>query len=446
MGRRRSHQSLRVFLNTRLVGELLRKANGAISYPSWLAWEHCLPVSLSLPLQQEPYGDERATAFFENLLPDSRPMRRRIAQRVGAQGTDAYSLLSEIGRDCVGALQFLQEGEEPGSPSAPTGDALSETDIEALITALDGAPLGIGDDNDGNNDFRISVAGAQAKTALLHRDGRWWRPSGATPTTHLLKPQIGQWSRDVHLRNSVENEYLCLKLLEAFGLPVAQVEMATFGTQKVLVVERFDRRRTRDNRIIRLHQEDVCQALAYPPTRKYQSDGGPGIVAVMDRLRGSDEAAKDRMAFLKSNVLFWLMGASDGHGKNFSLALLPGGRFRMTPLYDVLSVQPMVDTRELRLSDFKLAMSVGNSRHYRFKDVCPRHFVETAIQADVSREAVAEISDNIHSHGNQAIEAVISDLPDDIPPALVESVTKAIHRRMQQLRADLGLEHSQVFR
>ncbi|HBP54165.1 MAG TPA: type II toxin-antitoxin system HipA family toxin [Synechococcus sp. UBA8638] len=438
MGRRRSHQSLQIFLNTRLVGELLRKANGAISFryhPSWLAWEHSLPVSLSLPLQQEPHGDERATAFFENLLPDSRPIRQRIAQRVGARGADAYSLLREIGRDCVGALQFLPQGEEPGSRSAPTGEALSETDIEALVTALDGAPLGIGGDNDGDNDFRISVAGAQAKTALLHRDGRWWRPSGATPTTHLLKPQIGQWSRDVHLKNSVENEYLCLKLLEAFGLPVAQVEMTTFGTQKVLVVKRFDRRRTRDNRIIRLHQEDICQALACPPTRKYQSDGGPGIVAVMDRLRGSDEAAKDRMAFFKANVLFWLMGASDGHGKNFSLALLPGGRFHMTPLYDVLSVQPMVDTRELRLRDFKLAMSVGHSRHYRFKDVCPRHFVETGIKAGLSREGIAEIFDNIHSHGNCAIQAVVSGLPDDVPAALVESVTRAVGRRMQQLGA-----------
>ena len=440
MGRQRSHQSLRVFLNTRLVGELLRKANGATSFryhPSWLAWEHRLPVSLSLPLQHEPYGDERARAFFENLLPDSRPIRERIAQRVGAQGTDAYSLLSEIGRDCVGALQFLPEGDEPGSPSAPTGDVLSEADIEAMVTALDRAPLGIRGENDGDNDFRISVAGVQAKTALLHRDGRWWRPSGATPTTHLLKPQIGRWSGDMHLRNSVENEYLCLKLLEAFGLPVARVEMATFGTQKVLVVERFDRRRTRDNRIIRLHQEDVCQALAYPPTRKYQSDGGPGIVAVMDRLRGSDEAVKDRTVFFKANVLFWLMGASDGHGKNFSLALLPGGRFHMTPLYDVLSVQPMVDTQELGLRDFKLAMSVGNSRHYRFKDVCPRHFVETGIRAGVSRGVVAEIFDNIHSHGNRAIEAVVSCLPDDVPAALVESITKAIRRRMQRLGGSL---------
>ena len=193
-------------------------------------------------------------------------------------------------------------------------------------------PWAIRGENDGDNDFRISVAAVQAKTALLHRDGRWWRPSGATPTTHLLKPQIGRWSRDMHLRNSVENEYLCLKLLEAFELPVAQVEMVTFGTQKVLVVERFDRRRTRDNRIIRLHQEDVCQALACPPSRKSQSDGGPGIVAVVDRLRGSDEAVKDRTAFFKANVLFWLMGASDGHGKNFSLALLPGGRFQVFPV------------------------------------------------------------------------------------------------------------------
>jgi serine/threonine-protein kinase HipA len=186
-----------------------------------------------------------------------------------------------------------------------------------------------------DEDFRISIAGAQEKTALLRWKNCWHKPSGTTATTHILKPQIGRLPNGIDLSCSVENEFFCLKLTAALGLPSAEVEIADFGGQRVLVVERFDRRWARDGRLLRLPQEDCCQALSVPPSLKYEADGGPGIPAILNLLNGSDDPTADRHRVLKALVVFWLLGATDGHAKNFSIFLGPGGRFSATPLYDV---------------------------------------------------------------------------------------------------------------
>jgi serine/threonine-protein kinase HipA len=432
MGRRKSYKPLNVFLNGRLVGQLLRESSGAISFTyaqEWLAWENTLPLSLSLPLREDRYVGAPVIAVFENLLPDSEPIRRRVAERVGAQGTDAFSLLSEIGRDCVGAMQFLGDDEEPPAAGILTGEPLSDEQIGAILKDLDVTPLGIRREND----FRISVAGAQDKTALLYHEGRWIAPSGTTPTTHILKPQIGKLAYGGDMSESVENEYLCLKLMEGFGLRAAQTEMKIFGVQKALVIERFDRLWTRDGRLIRLPQEDCCQALSVPPTLKYQSDGGPGIVDIMKLLGSSDDPTKDRLDFFKATILFWLLGATDGHAKNFSLGLLPGGRFRLSPLYDVLTTQPQLDLRQLDQKDFRLAMRVGKSRHYKVNEVQGRHFVETGVQAGLSREAIQNVFDEIHGQATGAIEKTYAGLPADFPEGLTASIATAIQTRLKRL-------------
>jgi serine/threonine-protein kinase HipA len=432
MGRKRSYIPLNVFLNTRHVGQLVRESSGAISFQyeqSWLDWEHSLPVSLSLKLRPERYIGAPVMAVFDNLLPDNEPIRRRVAERVGAHGIDAYSLLSEIGRDCVGALQFLPDGEEPGATDELTGTAVSDTEIEALLNDLDVTPLGIRKEND----FRISVAGAQEKTALLYHDGQWIEPSGTTPTTHIIKPQIGKLPNGMDLTESVENEYLCLKLMAGFGLPVAEAAIGTFGDRKALIVERFDRLKTKDDRLIRLPQEDFCQALSVPPTRKYQNEGGPGIVEIMNALRGSDEPTRDRTAFFKANILFWLFGATDGHAKNFSIALLPEGRFHLTPFYDVLTVQPSLDAGHLNQKDFKLAMRVGTSRHYKVSEIIARHFMETGVQAGLSREAIAAIFEDIRMSADTAISTIFDALPKDFPTELTDSLAAAITDRIRFL-------------
>ena len=432
MGRKRSYTPLNVFLNSRLVGQLVREPSGGVSFAyarDWLEWEHRMPVSLSLPLQENRYIGAPVMAVFDNLLPDSDLIRRKVAERVGAEGVDAFSLLSQIGRDCIGALQFLPDGQEPQPMSELTGEGVNEAQIGAILSDLDLAPLGIRREND----FRISVAGAQEKTALLRKDGQWIEPTGTTPTTHIIKPQIGRLPNGMDLSDSVENEYLCLKLMEAFGLRTANVEMAQFGDKKALVVERFDRRWTTDGRLIRLPQEDCCQALSVVPTQKYQNEGGPGISDIMNLLLGSDDPNKDRHDFFKANVLFWLLGATDGHGKNFSISLLPGGRFRMTPLYDVLTVQTTVDARQIERKYFKLAMNFGNSNHYKVANIVGRHIVETGVQSGLSRTVVQGLFEELQETSHAIVEATFNQLPEGFPEALLASIDGALKARLHLL-------------
>jgi serine/threonine-protein kinase HipA len=433
MARRRAYTPLGVFLNTRFVGRLVRETSGAVSFaydPAWLEWEHSLPVSLSLPLREDRYIGAPVMAVFDNLLPDNDQIRKRVAERVGAAGIDAYRLLFEIGHDCVGALQFLPEGREPQATDTLTGNVVNEKQIEALLNDLDTAPLGIRKENN----FRISIAGAQEKTALLFNEGRWIEPTGTTPTTHIIKPQIGKLPNGMDLSNSVENEYLCLKLLENFGLGTAKTEIARFGERKALIVERFDRLWGKDRgRLIRLPQEDCCQALSVPSTRKYQNEGGPGIVEIMKLLTGSDEPMKDQTVYFKANILFWLIGAPDGHAKNFSVALGPGGRFHLTPLYDVLSVQPTLDARQIEPKDMKLAMRVGKGGHYRFREILGRHFVETGMTAGLSRGLTHRIIEEVLADADTVLEDTGRQLPEGFPMDLFDSIAGGMAGRLRRL-------------
>ena len=430
--RRRRQAPLNVFLNSRLVGRLNRQRSGVIDFsydPGWLAWEHALPVSLSLPLREDRYIGDPVIAVFDNLLPDSDRIRRRMAERVGAGGIDAHSLLAAVGRDCVGALAFLPDGEEPGPAGDVQGRPVTEEEIGRLLGNLAAAPLGVGEDED----FRISVAGAQEKTALLFREGGWYKPVGTTATTHILKPSIGRLPNGIDLTFSVENEFFCLNLLGAFGVPAANAEMTSFGEVRTLVVERFDRLWTRDNRLLRKPQEDMCQALSYPPSLKYEAEGGPGLRAILDLLRGSDEPEQDRLLFLKANVVFWLIGATDGHAKNFSVALSPGGRFRLTPLYDVLSAQPSVDEGQIRRNQMKLAMAVGDRRHYVVNSIAPRHFIQTAAAAGIGEVGVRQIFDEVTNSANAALETVLQSLSAEFPARVAESISNGFSARLRLL-------------
>jgi serine/threonine-protein kinase HipA len=437
MGRRRAYVPLNVFLNGRLVGVLRRESTGAIDFTygrDWLDWRSTFPVSLSLPLREDRYIGAPVINVFDNLLPDSDPIRKRIAERVGADGTDAFSLLTALGHDCVGALQFLPDGVDPGRPGDVDGKPLGDDDIAAIINNLATAPLGVGEDED----FRISIAGAQEKTALLRRDGRWFKPLGTTATTHILKPQIGQLPNGIDLSNSVENEYLCLKLLTGFNVPTANVEITDFGERRTLIVERFDRRWAKDGRLLRLPQEDCCQALSVPPTRKYQSEGGPGVRDIVNLLKGSDTPEVDIATFMRASIIFWLLGATDGHAKNFSIFLTPGGRFRMTPLYDVLTAQPSLDAHQIPRKKFKLAMSVGKSRHYAVHDILPRHFLQTADLAGVGIPVMRSIFEDLAANAERQASIVVESLPPGFPDQLVTSVMAAITHRTRLLVNSAG--------
>jgi len=434
MGRLRASR-LNVFLNSRHVGQLNRESSGAIDFryePTWLGWEHTLPVSLSLPLREERYIGAPVANVFDNLLPDNDGIRKHVAARVNATGIDAFSLLAALGRDCVGALQFLPDGVTPDPAGTIAGRPISDDEIAAMLGNLARNPLGLDDDAD----FRISIAGAQEKTALLWSEGRWFKPTGTTPTTHIFKPPIGQLANGIDLSNSVENEFLCLKLTEAFGLPTASAEMATFGDTRTLIVKRFDRLLTDNQRLLRVPQEDCCQALSVPRTIKYEKDRGPGIQQILQLLAASDEPSLDQRRFFKAQIVFWLLGATDGHAKNFSVFLSPGGGFNLTPLYDVLSAEPSLASHQLRQNQMKMAMAVGTQRHYVIKEITARHFIQTAEKARLGSQVALDVIDEVIASSPKAVSMVESQLPNDYPAPLAEAVFAGIARRVTMLEQD----------
>ena len=419
MARTSRNQRLLVYLNARFVGVLERAPSGAVNFaydPAWLDWPEAIPVSISLPLTGEAFRGSEVTNVFENLLPDTPHVRKNIAMRLGAEGTDAFSLLAVSGRDCVGALQFLSKREEPGPAGEVRGEAISEAEIAERIRKLKVNPLGLDPDDD---DFRISIAGAQDKTALLKVDGAWMRPVGTTATTHILKPAIGVIHNEIDMSDSVENEFICMKLCAALGLNVAETVIETFEDQRALSVTRFDRLWTHDGRLLRLPQEDFCQALCVPSSRKYQKDGGPSISAILERLKESDHPNEDRFAFFKAQIVFWLIGASDGHAKNFSIALRPRGRFVLAPLYDILSAQPVVDAGRISHNRFTLAMSVGNNNRKIMHVVQKHHFEQSAAVAGMPKGTVKLIMDHLEADIPSALEAVANLIGNKVPEALV---------------------------
>ncbi|MDP2697519.1 type II toxin-antitoxin system HipA family toxin [Thalassospira sp.] len=432
------HRPLTVLLNGRLVGAIRMASSGAISFQydqGWLDREYALPVSRSLPLGEQAYRGAAVIAWLENLLPDNQVIRERVAAKVGATGTGAYHLLEKIGRDCVGALQFVVDYDGENPTSEITGDILSERQIADILKNLATVPLGIERDHD----FRISLAGAQEKTALLHYDGAWIKPSGMTPTTHILKTQIGTMPGGIDLQDSVENEFFCMRFCKAMGADIADVEIHDFEDCRALVIKRFDRQWMQSGKLLRLPQEDFCQATGYPPSRKYQSDGGPGIVTCVDLLSGSDRPTEDQIAFFRAQILFWMLAATDGHAKNFSLFLQPGGGFVMTPLYDILSVQKVCDDGQVRHRQVRLAMSVGDANHSRVDEIAPRHFVQSARAAGFGVGLVAELMADMQDRIPQAIEETYQTLPDDFPPELAASITRGIEARGRVLQ--MGIEH-----
>ncbi|MDO8973748.1 type II toxin-antitoxin system HipA family toxin [Reyranella sp.] len=437
MSRRKTHTPLNVLINNRLVGCLRKEASGAILFQydqSWLDWEPSFAISLSLPMRETAYTGALVIAVFDNLLPDNPNVRKRIAERIGAQGTDYYSLLESIGRDCVGAMQFLPDGEPFDTKPRVTGEPVADNEIERILANLAQAPLGIEPDQE----FRISVAGAQEKTALLFHEDQWMRPFGGTPTTHILKPQLGQIPTAfgmIDMEASVDNEHYCLELMHALGLDVAKTAIVTFGKRRVLVVERFDRLRRSRGQLLRLPQEDFCQAIGIPSAQKYQNMGGPSIVDGLKLLQSADEPLKDQAAFFKAQIINWLIGAMDGHGKNFSIFLRPEGRYGLTPFYDVLSAQPALDRKQIPRNKFKLAMSVGKSRKYEILNIVGRHFIETGKKAGLGKTIMGQVVSELLEQADKASEETVAKMPADFAGEIHESISAAMTERLHVLEA-----------
>lgn len=416
-------QTLVVAMNGETVGNLYRDGSGAMSFqytPEWLAEPGSRAISLSLPLQHDRIRGKEVFNFFSNLLPDSDAIIARMQARFHVDTTHPFDLLASVGRDCVGAIQLYPPGSDIPSVTETQAEPLDSAQIEALLDGYQMAPLGMEE----GADFRISLAGAQEKTALLWYQNCWQRPQGSTPTSHIFKLPIGKIEQNnIDLRESCENEWLCLRIAKEFGFPVANAELGIFGQKKVLIVERFDRRWSRDGWLMRLPQEDFCQALGIAPALKYEAHGGPGIADAMQLLLGSRFAAQDREMFFKSQILFWMLAAIDGHGKNFSVFIEPESSFRMTPLYDVMSAFPIFATGGIPRQKAKMAMALqGKNRQYHFAKIQPRHFLSTSAHVGFSQEIASSLVQEMATRAEEVIAKVAATLPADFP----EQISNAI--------------------
>jgi serine/threonine-protein kinase HipA len=260
-------------------------------------------------------------------------------------------------------------------------------------------------------------------------DGHWFRPIGTTPSTHILKLPLGQLPVGIDLRTSVENEWICAQILSAYGVPTAKCSIAQFAKQKALVVERFDRRLARDKSwIIRLPQEDFCQATGSAPTQKYESEGGPGIETIMKILLGAELAEEDRQDFFRTQILFWMLCAIDGHAKNFSIFLNVGGSYRLTPRYDVLSAHNMLGPKAGELSAHrKMAMAIhgSKSRHYQWSDILPRHFELMGNRCGLGGE-IDRMMRGLVEQTDSVVSSVQSTLPAAFPQELARDVLNGL--------------------
>ncbi len=410
----------------------------------WLHSDLARPLSLSLPFTpgNQPLRGEPVRAFFDNLLPDSQTIRERLAAKHRTRSADPFELLRELGRDCAGAIQLLPESESPTDLESIRGVALGEGDVERILANVARTPA-LGQPR-GDDDLRISIAGAQEKTALLWHRKRWYRPLGSTPSTHILKLPLGRIGNlGVDLSTSVENEWLCGRILAAYDVPTASSAIARFGDQKVLVVERFDRRLSDDRKWwVRLPQEDFCQALAVPSWRKYEPDGGPGIRPILKVLEGSLNRDEDRRDFYRAQILFWMLAATDGHAKNFSLFLEAGGAYRMTPLYDVISALPVVGQGKGKLmpQKLRLAMAVrANNAHYRIGEIQRRHWNAMARRCGLARD-VEDLIHDLIDRTPRVVAAVSKQMPADFPQDVVGPILDglaAASRRLGSMPAGL---------
>lgn len=417
--------ALSIWMNGERVGlwEVSRTGAHKLSYDAtWLASPHSRPLSLSLPFTTNlQVPGQVVENFFDNLLPDNIDIRKRILQRHGLRNSGAFTLLEAIGRDCVGAVQLMPEGEQPVGFDQLQCRPMSEQDVAEHLGGL-GSAFG---NLEAEADFRLSIAGAQEKTALLKIGENWFLPSGATPTTHILKPQIGMVPRsNLDFTQSVQNEWLCNQLLAAMGFPVATSTIEVFGPHTVLCVERFDRSLHPDGWIARLPQEDLCQASGLASNKKYESDGGPGIVQCLQILAGSQDTAADSARFVMAQFAFWLLAAIDGHAKNFSIFLLPGGGYQLTPLYDVLSAWPVIGHGhgKIEWQKAKMAMAVpgANSRKYELQRIQRRHW---KFLADFTRinglwEAMLAMVEGLDA----SIEIVTANMHSSVQPDLAAKI------------------------
>jgi serine/threonine-protein kinase HipA len=411
-------------LDGREIGHLHNDPRGRLTFiynDKWRNAPDAYPLSLSMPLAAKEHRPSMVQAFLWGLLPDNELVLSRWAAKFQVSARNVFDLISNVGEDCAGAVQFVtpERLNAIRSRKADRVDWLSEADIAKRLHILrdDHAAWRLPRDTG-----QFSLAGAQPKTALLLQDKRWGIPSGRTPTTHILKPPTG------HFHGHSENEHFCLMLARNLGLPTAQSNVMRFGKEIAIVVERYDRQH-KGNRIFRIHQEDICQALGIMPTKKYQNEGGPGAADIVELLRtSSTDRGADVNTFVDAIGFNWLIAGTDAHAKNYSLLLGGGPNVRLAPLYDLASILPY---DEFDMQKLKLAMKVGGE--YRLGLVGLRQWQtfarETLLNAD---ELIARLTSMAKQLPDQAEDARKRARTEGLSKAIIDRLAMRLIERAGQ--------------
>ncbi len=362
-------QELIAILEGREMGRVARGERGRLSFTyaeNWRAAADAYPLSISMPLALAEHGHTKIDPFLWGLLPDNERVLDSWGRKFQVSPRNAFGLIANVGEDCAGAVQFVRPERLDAilSQTPPEIEWLDDAAIAERLRALRADHSAWRSPRDTG---QFSLAGAQPKTALLLENGRWGVPSGRVPTTHILKPPTGEF--DGH----AENEHFCLELARKLGLPVADSRIMHFQDEIAIVIERYDRVRTAAG-LRRVHQEDMCQALGIPPTRKYQNEGGPGIRDIFQLLQTySTSPVVDNDTFIDSVAFNWLIAGTDAHAKNYALLIGAEARVRLAPLYDLASVLPYADIDIERVT---LSMKLGGE--YRLRNIRLRNWHKLA--------------------------------------------------------------------
>lgn len=347
---------------------ILSQIDGLLSFAyssDWLNTSNSIPLSQSLPLQAKAFDDRATRPFFAGLLPEG-DKRKLIAQTLHVSGQNDFALLDGIGGECAGAVTLLEPGQTPQAQDNNDHVRwLDEGELLRLLDEMPKRPMLAGEEG-----LRLSLAGAQDKLPVVAEGDRIGLPLFNSPSSHILKPAIA------NVVGSVFNEGFCLALSHALKLDTVKADIRRVSDRHYLLVKRYDRQVTADGRILRLHQEDFCQALGIAPEYKYQNEGGPDLAKSFKLVRQATRPSAPQILKLVDFVIFnVLVGNHDAHGKNFSLIYTTQG-IVLAPCYDVLSTAVYPN-----LTD-KMAMKICSK--YRFTEVQLRHWERFAAEAGLS--------------------------------------------------------------
>ena len=397
---------------------------------SWQENPQAYPLSLSMPLAATSHGHAAVEPFLWGLLPDNNEILRRWGQRFHVSPRNPFRLLTHVGEDCAGAVQLVKpESESDYLAGSQKGkvDWLTDEEIAARMELLlrDESIWRTGDDTG-----QFSLAGAQPKSAFYYdpRKDRWGVPSGAVPTTHIFKPAKGTFE------GYAENEHFCLRLAQELGLPAASSRVIHFKGIPVIVVERYDRYRDGD-KVIRIHQEDTCQALGRMPQQKYQNEGGPSSREIFGLLHDwSSDRQADEKVFVKSLALNWILYGTDGHAKNYSLLIASEGQVRLAPLYDIASAIPYPDTVPPRKA--KLAMKIGGQ--YLVSRIGRHEWVKFAAEHRLDKDWLLETIVTMAKVLPSLVEGLEKEMRQQkISHALTKKLAQSLAVRSQECLAQL---------